>query len=130
MAEHPNVALVRAGYAAFASGDLAALDDFLAEDIQWTEAGANAVTGVHSGRAAVHAMLLRLFELSGGTVHLDVHEVLANDTDAVVLATMTGRRGELSVTVLEGHVWRIRHGRAVEYRAAVADQDAVDALFA
>ena len=33
MAEHPNVAGIRDGYAAFAKGDFAALTDLLAEDL-------------------------------------------------------------------------------------------------
>ncbi len=33
MAEHPNVARIRDGYAAFAKGDFAALNELFADDI-------------------------------------------------------------------------------------------------
>jgi hypothetical protein len=41
MAEHPNVARIRDGYAAFAKGDLVILNDFFAEDVQSHEGGRN-----------------------------------------------------------------------------------------
>ncbi len=35
MTEHPNVARIKDGYAAFAKGDFAALNDLFAEDLLW-----------------------------------------------------------------------------------------------
>ena len=35
MAEHPNVARIRDGYAAFAKGDFAVLNDLFADDVVW-----------------------------------------------------------------------------------------------
>jgi ketosteroid isomerase-like protein len=37
IAEHPNVARIREGYAAFAKGDFAVLNDMFAEDLLWHE---------------------------------------------------------------------------------------------
>jgi uncharacterized protein len=39
MAEHPNATLIRKGYAAFATGDMATLDALFANDVVWTVAG-------------------------------------------------------------------------------------------
>jgi hypothetical protein len=41
MTEHPNVARIRDGDAAFAKGDLGALNDLFAEDMVWHDAGRN-----------------------------------------------------------------------------------------
>jgi ketosteroid isomerase-like protein len=53
MAEHPNVALIRDGYATFAGGDFAVLSDIFAEDILWHEPGWNQLAGDYRGREAV-----------------------------------------------------------------------------
>jgi uncharacterized protein len=41
MSEHSNVARIKDGYAAFAKGDLAALNDLFADDVLWHVEGRN-----------------------------------------------------------------------------------------
>ena len=53
MAEHPNVARIRNIYAAFANGDLAAVNDVFAEDLVWHDAGRGQLSGDYRGREAV-----------------------------------------------------------------------------
>lgn len=50
MSEHPNVALLRSGYAAFATGDMATLDALFADDVVWHVAGRNRLAGAYKGR--------------------------------------------------------------------------------
>ena len=45
MAEHPNVARIKDGYAAFAKGDFAVLNDLFAEDVLWHVGGRSQLTG-------------------------------------------------------------------------------------
>jgi ketosteroid isomerase-like protein len=63
MAEHPNVARIRDGYAAFAKGDFAVLNDLFAEDVLWHEAGRNQLSQEYRGRDAVYEFFGRLMEL-------------------------------------------------------------------
>ena len=45
MTESPNIARIRDGYAAFAKGDFAALNDLFAEDLLWNDNGRNQISG-------------------------------------------------------------------------------------
>ncbi len=53
MTDHPNLEIARAGYEAFASGDLAAVSDLLSDDIVWHSGGNNILTGDYEGKEAV-----------------------------------------------------------------------------
>ena len=57
MAEHPNLVNARAGYEAFALGDMAAVGDLLADDIVWHSGGNNILTGDYEGKEAVFGLL-------------------------------------------------------------------------
>ena len=46
---HPHAQRIRDAYAALLLGDLGPLDDLLAEDVAWHEAGRNELSGVHRG---------------------------------------------------------------------------------
>ncbi|MGH3216822.1 MAG: hypothetical protein ACRDN1_17320 [Trebonia sp.] len=50
MAEHPNVARIRDGYAAFAKGDFATLNELFAEDLAWHVGGRNQLAKDYRGR--------------------------------------------------------------------------------
>jgi ketosteroid isomerase-like protein len=50
MAEHPNVTPLKDGYAAFAKGDFAVLDDLFAEDLLWHTGGRGQLAGDYRGR--------------------------------------------------------------------------------
>ena len=49
MAEHPNVARIRDGYAAFAKGDFAVLTDLFAEDLLWHDSWLASTGGDRNG---------------------------------------------------------------------------------
>src|SRR5438477_108133 len=86
---HPNEELVRKGYAAFLSGDMGALDELFADDIEWHAPGRNQLAGDYHGKEEVFATFQKLFELTGGTFKLEIHDILADDEHAVVLAKAT-----------------------------------------
>ena len=129
MPEHPNVARLRDGYAAFGKGDFAALDDLFAEDIRWHESGRNQLSGDYEGRAAVYELFGRVMEVTGGSFRIDIHTVLADDTDAVVVVTVSGQRGNRALQSLNAHIWRFSGERIVGFREAAGDQYAMDELF-
>lgn len=128
MSEHPNVARLREGYAAFGKGDLAALDDLFAEDVRWTIPGRGQLSGTYEGRQAVYAMFGRLMELTEGSFRVELRKVFADDTDAVAVVTSTAHRGDRSTEVVNVHVSRLRDGKVVEFREATTDQYAMDEL--
>ena len=126
MAEHPNVARIRDGYAAFAKGDFAVLNDLFAEDVLWHEAGRNQLSQEYRGRDAVYAFFGRLMEVTAGTFHIDLHAVFADDEHGVALVRMNLSRGDKTVTTNDAHVFHLRDGKVTEFWDASTDQYGFD----
>jgi uncharacterized protein len=126
MAEHPNVARIKDGYAAFAKGDFAVLNDLFAEDVLWHEAGRNQLSQEYRGRDAVYAFFGRLMEVTAGTFHIDLHAVFADDEHGVALVRMNLSRGDKTVTTNDAHVFHLRDGKVTEFWDASTDQYGFD----
>ncbi|MGH2729268.1 MAG: nuclear transport factor 2 family protein [Actinomycetota bacterium] len=92
MAEHPNVARLKKGYDAFASGDLDALKGLFADDILWHVPGNNPLAGDYKGQDEVFGFFAKIAQETGGTFKLELHDVLANDEHAVVLVRVSAER--------------------------------------
>ena|SRR5215469_2348372 len=91
---HPNEELLRQAFAAFQSGDMEALQTkYFAEDIRYHVPGRSPLAGTYEGTAAVLGFFGRTFELTGGTLSIDLHDVLANDDHGVALYTLRAERG-------------------------------------
>lgn len=128
MAEHPNVARIKDGYAAFAKGDFAVLNDLFTEDLLWHEPGQNQLAGDYRGRDAVYGFFGRLMEVTEGSFHLEVQTVFADDERGVALVVSTASRGGRSVEVYDAHIFRLRDGKVVEFWNASTDPYAYDEL--
>jgi uncharacterized protein len=128
MAEHPNAARIRDGYAAFAKGDFAVLNDLFAEDLLWHDSGRNQLSGEYRGREAVYGLFGKLMEVTEGSFHIDLHAVLADDEHGVALVVITASRGGRSIEVNEAHVFHLRDGKVVEFWNASTDQYTADEL--
>lgn len=127
MHEHTNAARLRGLFAAFEGGDLETILDVVPDDAVWHFPGrSGALAGTHRGREAVLEFLLRVQSLTGGSFHLDLIDVLANDDRAVVLFRGRGERdGKRLDNPTCLHV-RMRDGRAVEVWEFVWDLYHVD----
>jgi ketosteroid isomerase-like protein len=126
MSEHPNIARIKNLYAAFARKDFAVLDDVLAEDVLWHYGGRSRLSGEYRGRDAVFGFFGQPTEAAEGTLHFEVHAILADDEHAVALVVLTASRGGRSVEINEAHVFQMRDGKVVEFWNASTDQHAFD----
>ena len=126
MADHPNAALPRKGYEAFASGDMATMTDLFAEDVVWHLAGNNPLSGVHRGRDAVFAIFAKTTQLSGGTFKIELHDVLANDQHAVALTRGTASRQGKQLNSLDTDVYHMSNGKVTEFWSFAEDQRLTD----
>jgi ketosteroid isomerase-like protein len=111
---HPNEDLVRRGYAAFQSGDMATLNELFADDIVWHAPGRNQLSGDFRGSEAVLGVFQKTFELTGGSFKLDIHDVLANDTHAVVLVHAAAQRDGKTLDDNSVQVFHISEGKVTE----------------
>jgi len=131
MAEHPNIELVRRGYAAFGSGDMDTLRELIAADVVWHSGGHNPLAGDYEGLDATLELFGRFFEISGGDIRQELHDVLANDEHAVVLLkSHLGRPDGRSYDGNDVHVFHIADGKVTEFWSHPGDQAASDAALA
>jgi uncharacterized protein len=127
---HPNEAPIREAFAAFSQGDMDALrNQYFTEDIRWHIAGRNPLAGDYEGVAQVLEVFGRIAELSEGTFVVDLHDVLANDEQAVALWTGRGERAGKKLENSIAQVIRIRDGKWIEVWGYSADQYAFDEFF-
>jgi ketosteroid isomerase-like protein len=128
MAEHPNVARIEDGYAAFAKGDFDVLTDLFADNIVWHSGGRNQLTGEYRGQEAVFGYFAKLMEATDGTFRIDLHAVLADDEHGVALAVVTASRDGSSITTNEADVMHLRDGKVTEFWTTSVDTRAFDEL--
>jgi uncharacterized protein len=85
MGAQENADLVRRGYAAFSTGDLATLTGVFAEDAVWTVPGSNPLSGEKKGRDAILAYFGDLAGASDGTFTVTLRDVVAGQEHTVGL---------------------------------------------
>jgi ketosteroid isomerase-like protein len=124
---HPNEDLVRESFAAFARGDLDALQrQYFAPDIRWHFPGRGPLAGDYEGVAGMAELLSRLSRLSGGTHRIDLHDLIGNDEHVVALHTTRAERAGRQLQVNAVQVFHVRDGKITEGWTSHADPYSVD----
>ncbi len=127
MTEHANAARVRELFDAFRRGDVASIQAAIPDDAVWHFPGRHGqLAGAHRGREAIFAFLLRVQSLSGGTFHLDLLDVLANDARAVALFRGHGERDGKTLDNPTCLSMRLEHSQVAAVWEYVWDLYAVD----
>ena len=133
MAQHPNVARIVEGYERFAGRDLDGVLELLSEDVRWHTPSRGRLGGHHCGRAEVAAHLAELYEVTGGTLRLNLLEVFADDRHAVAHLRETATRasdGQV-LDAREVHIFHLEDdGLAVEFWDVPEDPDVHAEFFA
>ena len=116
-----NKEIVASAYASGAQGDMPALLDMMADDIQWTEADGFPLAGTYVGPEAVlEGVLMRVGEIGDEFAAVPDQFVADGDT-VVVLGNYTWKHkssGE-PASVKMVHVWTIEGGKAVAFQQHV-----------
>ena len=121
---------MRGGYAAFSSGDLDTVRALFDENIEWHIPGQSAISGDYHGVDAVFGFFGRIFELSGGTFTVELHDLLANDEHAVGLVTLRAERTGKTLEAKEVHVWTVSDGKSKEFWGTPYDVRAQEEFWA
>lgn len=112
---HENEDFVRAGVEAFIRGDLDTLQSqFFAEGIVWHVPGKNPLGGEYTGIGQVRDYLSRAFQLSHGTVDIELQDVLANDRHAVALFRSLAERKGRHLDTFDAVIFRLENGKFTE----------------
>ncbi len=129
MNEHPNTVLARTMVDAFSRGDLATVAAAFASDAVWDLPGRGTVAGRYVGPDAIIGFLATAYERSGGTLKLDVFDILGNDWGAVQVQRVTAEHGGRTLDCVEVLAHEMAAGKIVRtYHRP--DQHAIDAFFA
>jgi uncharacterized protein len=128
---HPNEDLIRRGYDAFGTeGYENHVQSDWADDIVLHVGGTSQISGDFRGRDEILNALANIAKLTDGNLTNEVHDILANDTHAVVLVRQQAQREGRSLDNLGVHVWHIADGKLTEAWGVSTDQAAMDAFFA
>ena len=129
MGVESNSETIRKAYQDFAQGDVPAVFAAFDPKIIWHIPGHSPLSGDYKGHDQIGGFFARTMELSGGVFSIDVHEVLAGGDVVVALTTVHARRNDVSASFAEVHVWRMRNGKAVEFREYQGDEQREDAFW-
>jgi ketosteroid isomerase-like protein len=117
MSATANAAVVRGVIDAFSRGDLATVATHFSPDAVWDLPGRGVLAGEYKGPDAIVGFLARAFELSGGTLRLEVLDVLASERGGAhvqrVTADHDGRHLDcveiLAHEIVDGRIVRTHH---------------------
>src|SRR3954451_22744864 len=126
---HPNEALARGLFAAFARRDTVAVGAALSEDVVWRVGGASAMAGEYRGRRAVLRFLASTARLTGGTYRSELLYALADDDHVVAVYRAHGRREERAIDIVQVLLCEVRDGCLAEVVALPTDQAVFDAFW-
>jgi uncharacterized protein len=105
----PNELIVRDMYDAINRGDMRAVVAAFAPDAVW-HGGDSSITGAE----AIGQLVGMMRELSGGTLHIELHDVVASEDHVVALQVTTASRGGKSLADRVVYVFHLRDGRITE----------------
>jgi uncharacterized protein len=122
----PNAQIIRKAYEDFANGNIVAVFSAFDAAITWHVPGHSPLSGDYKGHDQIEGFFHRTMELSGGAFSIDVHNVIADGDLVVVLATVNAQRNGVAASFPEVHVWRLRNGKATEFREYQGDEQRED----
>jgi hypothetical protein len=130
MTVEENFDLVRRAYAAFSAGDADTLIEVFAPDIVHAVPGSSAVAGDHKGTQDVLALYGRLGELSGGSMRVELEDVLSDGGNRVIaIHRATAERNGRTLSVREALLVTIVDGKVAEIQDFFTDIENVNSFW-
>jgi uncharacterized protein len=126
---HPHAVLLEKLYADYSKGDLSAVLAACADDMTFQMAGKSKLAGKFTKETFATKFVTPMRELTGNTLKLEVHDILASDRHAVVLASHLFVRNGEKIQLRTVHVWRFENGKPVAWYEYPRDMYAYDAVF-
>jgi ketosteroid isomerase-like protein len=118
----PNAMIIRKAYEDFRNGNIPAVFGAFDPNITWHVPGHSPLSGDLAGHDQIAGFFQRTMELSGGAFEIDVHNVLADGDLVVALVTINAQRNGISASFPEVHFWRLKDGKAAEFREYQGDE--------
>jgi ketosteroid isomerase-like protein len=124
--------VVRAGFAAFAAGDLATFAEMFHPDATWNHRNDDRLGGVHHGRDGIVAFITESGRLTAGTLRAVPETVMADGQGRVAVPTRVSGTRPDGRTFDDPQVllFAVEAGRVRSVDQFVGDPDAVTAFWA
>lgn len=130
MSVEDNLELVRRGYAAFGAGDADTLSELFAPDIVHAVPGSSPLSGDHKGTPAVLALYGQLAELSGGSIRIELEDVLSDGGNRVIaIHRANAVRNDQTMSAREALLFTIVDGKVVEIQDFFAGIATIDSFW-
>ena len=121
-----NVELVRRGYTAFNSGDMATLSDMFAEDAVWHVAGSGVLSGTKQGRDAILAYFGELGARTQGHFQANVEDIVGGENHTVAIQQTHGEANGKTLDMPTVITFVVRGGQIAEGREFFEDTAKAD----
>ena len=128
MSRTSNEELTRKLLAAFQVGDLDTVGSCFAADAVWDFPGRSVVHGTYKGRDEVIGFLAKAYELSGGTLQIELVDVTASDNGATQIQWVSADHGGRSMRAVELIHHEISDG-AIQSTYHRSDEGAIVSFF-
>ena len=123
MGENENIALIKKGFEAFNSADVATLSGLIAEDAQQHMPGKSQFAGDFKGRDAMLGLYGQLGEASGGTFRALPEDYKADGADTVVVVYQAeGERDGKKLTGKNTITFKVQDGKIADITDRPNDQ--------
>lgn len=127
--QHPNALILKKIYDDFAKGDIASILAACDDAMTFQVAGKSKLAGKYTKADFASGFVTKLMELSGGSLMVEVHDILASDRHGVVLATDHLKQKGEPVQMRTVHVWRFEKGRPVAWYEYPRDMYTYDRIW-
>ena len=126
--EPANAAVAREGFEAFTKGDLSILANQLDEKARYFFPGVSAIAGYHNGRDAILDFFASTFELTDGTLSVELLAILSDSSHGILLWRNTAYRKneQLDGQMLE--ILDVENGMVVSASFFSSDLPALDSF--
>jgi ketosteroid isomerase-like protein len=121
-----NVELVRRGYEAFNSADMATLSDIFAEDAVWHVAGSGVLSGTKQGREAILAYFGELGARTQGHFQAKVQDIVGGEKHTVAIQQTHGEANGKTLDMPTVITFVVRDGQIAEGREFFEDTAKAD----
>lgn len=125
-----NVELVRRGYEAFNSGDVASLGDLFDEDVVWHAGGNGVLSGPKHGRDAVLSYLGELGARTQGHIQATVKDIIGGENCIVAIQQTQGTNGDKTIDASTIITFVVRDGKISEAHEYAEDTGKLDDFWA
>lgn len=128
MSRTTNEELVRKLLGAFQTGDLETVGSCFAADAVWDFPGRSVVNGTFNGPGEIVGFLAKSFELSGGSITIELVDITASDKGATQVQWVSADHGGRSMRAVELIHHEIGDG-AIQHTYHRSDEGAITGFF-